>query len=83
MLSFNYEGAGGILRSLEVHVDPKPKETSSTGASFVLRIAAGEAKQVKLSLRILLPATLRYAQAVAVDRKLLDGAKAAGILHPQ
>lgn len=53
VLSFNYEGADGILRSLEVHFDPKPKGTSSTGASFVLHIAAGEAKQVKLSLRIL------------------------------
>lgn len=29
VLSFNYDGADGILRSLEVHFDPRPKKTSS------------------------------------------------------
>jgi len=52
VLSFVYDGADKVQRSLETHFDPKPNRTSKIGGEFVLRLGAGESKEIKLSLRI-------------------------------
>ncbi len=53
VLALSYDGADGVNRRVEVHPDPKPHSTSGATADFPLKFAAGDRKQVKLSLRII------------------------------
>jgi glycogen debranching enzyme len=52
VLVLSYNGADGVVRRLEAHLEPKPEKTSSSGAEFTLAFGPGERKQIKLSLRI-------------------------------
>lgn len=53
ILRFSYEGADGIHRRLEVHSDPRPQRTSSSGAKFIFELGPGEKKELRLSFQII------------------------------
>jgi glycogen debranching enzyme len=52
VLVLSYHGADGIMRRLEVHPEPKPQKTSSSGAEFSLTLDPGKRQQIRFSLRI-------------------------------
>ncbi|HEY8458838.1 MAG TPA: glycogen debranching N-terminal domain-containing protein, partial [Blastocatellia bacterium] len=51
-LSFVYEGADKLYRSLSVHFSPRPDSTVGTTARFDIRLRPGERKQLSISLVI-------------------------------
>lgn len=52
VLIFDYDGADGVTRRLEVHPEPKPEKTFLPGAKFAVALGPGEQQQIKFSLRI-------------------------------
>ncbi|HET9183493.1 MAG TPA: glycogen debranching N-terminal domain-containing protein [Candidatus Angelobacter sp.] len=53
VLVLSYNGADGVDRRLEVHPDPKPNHTTDAGLEYVLKLAPGDRKQIKFSLRLI------------------------------
>jgi glycogen debranching enzyme len=53
VLVLSYDGADGVKRRLEVHLDPRPDRASIAGADFDLKLGPGERAQISLSLRII------------------------------
>ncbi|MBO0726540.1 MAG: amylo-alpha-1,6-glucosidase [Blastocatellia bacterium] len=51
-LSFFYEGADGLYRSLSVNFSPAPDSTKGAAARFDIRLRPGERKQLAISLVI-------------------------------
>ncbi|HEU5415818.1 MAG TPA: glycogen debranching N-terminal domain-containing protein [Candidatus Angelobacter sp.] len=52
VLVLSYEGADGVNRRLEVHIDPGPTQLTPSGANFVLTLGAGQRAQINVSLRL-------------------------------
>ncbi|HXS78363.1 MAG TPA: glycogen debranching N-terminal domain-containing protein [Terracidiphilus sp.] len=52
VLILSYTGADGVNRSLEVHPDPEPSETTDSGLKYVLQLTPGGRTQIKFSFRI-------------------------------
>ncbi len=53
VLVLSYDGADGVNRCLQVHLDPKPDKTSASGADFTLKLGPGERARISISLRII------------------------------
>jgi glycogen debranching enzyme len=53
VLVLSYDGADGVNRRLEVHLDPKPDHTSDCEAELALTVSAGNRAQISVSLRII------------------------------
>ena len=52
VLVLSYEGADGVNRRLEVHMDPKPQTISNAETCFTLKLPANSEQQLKFSLCI-------------------------------
>ena len=50
VLSFTYEGADGLYRSLSVHADPHPESEAGTTAHFTVRLQPRESKRLLVDL---------------------------------
>jgi glycogen debranching enzyme len=53
VLVLSYEGADGVNRRLEVHIDPGTYQMTPSGANFVLTLGAGQRAQINVSLRLI------------------------------